>query len=69
MKNANIIFWQEGDWWIAKCLENSVASQGKTYEEAKKNIVEALELTYEDQEDIFADIKNPRLETVAFTLA
>jgi predicted RNase H-like HicB family nuclease len=40
---------KEADWYVAKCLENSVASQGKTMEDATKNLREALELYYEDE--------------------
>ena len=36
----------------AKCLENSIASQGKTIEEALSNLREALELYFEDNDDI-----------------
>lgn len=39
---------KEENWYVAKCLENSVASQGKTIEEALANLKEALELYYED---------------------
>lgn len=38
----------EGDWYVARCLEVEVASQGETFEEARSNLVEALELFFED---------------------
>jgi len=38
----------DGDWFVAKCLENYVASQGKTMDEAIENLREALMLYYED---------------------
>ncbi len=40
---------REGDWFIAKCLENSVASQGGTMDEAMDGLREALALYYEDE--------------------
>ena len=40
---------KEDNWFIAKCLENSVASQGKNMDEAIDNLKEALELYYEDE--------------------
>ena len=43
---------QEENWYVAKCLENDVASQGKTLDEAINNLKEALELYYEDIETI-----------------
>lgn len=46
----NVIIEQEENWYVAKCLDNSVASQGKTIEEALKNLKEALELYYQDEE-------------------
>ena len=39
--------WQEGDWFVAQCLEVDVASQGETEEEALTNLKEALELHFE----------------------
>ncbi len=39
--------WQEGDWFVAQCLEVDVASQGKSEEEALANLSEALELHLE----------------------
>ena len=40
---------KEEDWFVAKCLENNVASQGKTIDEATDNLREALSLYYEDE--------------------
>jgi predicted RNase H-like HicB family nuclease len=45
----NVIIQKDGTWYVAKCLDNSVASQGKTVEEALDNLKEALELYYEDE--------------------
>lgn len=45
----NIIVQKEENWYVAKCIENSVASQGKTIEEALSNLREALEL-YNEKE-------------------
>lgn len=45
---VTVIVQKEDNWYIAKCLENSVASQGKTIEESINNLREALELFYED---------------------
>jgi predicted RNase H-like HicB family nuclease len=39
--------WQEGEWFVAQCLEVDVASQGETAEEAVSNLKEALELHFE----------------------
>lgn len=36
-------------WYVARCLEVEVTSQGETVEEALSNLREALELYFEDQ--------------------
>ena len=43
-----IIIQKEEDWYVAKCAENNIASQGKTLEDAVQNLKEAVELYYED---------------------
>jgi len=40
---------KEGKWFVARCLELGVVSQGKTVEEAERNLKEAAELYLEDQ--------------------
>jgi len=39
---------QEEEWFVATCLENNIASQGKTVEETMANLKEAIALYYED---------------------
>jgi predicted RNase H-like HicB family nuclease len=39
--------WREGDWYVSRCLELDIASQGETEEEALANLKEALELYFE----------------------
>ena len=38
--------WQEGEWYIAQCLEVDVASHGTTEEEALTHLREALALHF-----------------------
>jgi predicted RNase H-like HicB family nuclease len=38
---------KEGKGYVALCPELDIASQGKTVEEAKKNLTEAVELFFE----------------------
>jgi predicted RNase H-like HicB family nuclease len=38
----------ETPWYVARCLEVEVASQGETVEDALSNLREALELYFED---------------------
>ena len=39
----NVIIQREENWYVAKCIDSSVASQGKTIEEAMENLKEASE--------------------------
>lgn len=39
----------EDEWYVATCLENNIASQGKTIDEAMKNLKEAIALFYDDE--------------------
>ena len=48
----NVIIQKEENWYVAKCIDNSVASQGKTIEEAMANLKEALELFVQNEEPI-----------------
>ncbi len=37
----------DGKWFVARCLDLPVTSQGSTFEEAKSNLAEAIELYIE----------------------
>ena len=41
---------QEEDWFVARCLDVEVTSQGASIEESLANLREALELYFEDHE-------------------
>jgi len=45
---ATVMISKEDDWYVAKCLENNIASQGGTIDESLSNLREALELYFED---------------------
>lgn len=51
-KEATVILWREDDKIVALEPSSGVASQGKTLEEAIKNISEALALYVEEKGDI-----------------
>jgi predicted RNase H-like HicB family nuclease len=42
----------EENWYVATCLENNIASQGKTIDESMANLKEAILLYYEDEDKI-----------------
>lgn len=46
----NVIIQKEEKWYVAKCLDNNLASQGQTIEEALSNLKEAIELYNENEE-------------------
>lgn len=50
--NFNVILTHEAPWYVAKCPDNNVASQGHTIEDALTNLKEALELYYDDTEEL-----------------
>jgi len=39
---------KEDKWYVARCVELGVVSQGRTIEEAQENLKEAVELYLED---------------------
>lgn len=48
----NVVVQKEEKWYVAKCLDNSVASQGKTIEQALNNLKQALELYAQSEETV-----------------
>ena len=53
---VTVVVQKEDNWYVAKCIENNVVSQGKSIEESLENLKEALELYYEDT---MPEEKNP----------
>jgi predicted RNase H-like HicB family nuclease len=49
---------KDGSWFVARCLEVEVTTQGETIDEALVNLREALELYFEDG-DVPADLVHP----------
>ena len=46
-KRLTALITKEDKWYVARCLELEVVSQGKTVEEAQANLREAVELYVE----------------------
>jgi predicted RNase H-like HicB family nuclease len=65
--NTTIAIQQEDDWFVAKCLRTNVASHGKSIEEAMAMVREALELYYEDEEDVVMP-PSPFITTLEFAV-
>lgn len=55
---TNVLITKEDDWYVASSIETSVASQGRTIEEAIANLKQALELYFEDSknQDVNANV-------------
>ena len=65
MKQIHAVVWKEDQWYVAKALEVEVTSQGKTEKEGLENLKEALELYFEDQDDVeLTNINNPKLQSL-----
>lgn len=68
MKNSyelTAIIEREGNGYVSLCPELDVASQGDTIEEARKNLIEALELFFEtaSSEEISGRLRDEVLVT------
>ncbi len=46
--HLNAVVWRDGDFFVARCVEVEVASQGDTVEDAIEHLKEALTLYFED---------------------
>jgi predicted RNase H-like HicB family nuclease len=65
MRTLNIAIQFDGEWFIARCLDLPVTSQGESAEEAKANLKEAIELYLETWgADELEDLGRPELATI-----
>jgi predicted RNase H-like HicB family nuclease len=64
-RNFSASVWQEGEWFIAQCIEVDVASQGESEEDALENLRDALELHFTPPVATAA----PHVRTVAVEVA
>jgi predicted RNase H-like HicB family nuclease len=44
--------WAKGSWYIARCPELDFVSQGKSPEEAKQNLLEVVEIQFEEMNEM-----------------
>jgi predicted RNase H-like HicB family nuclease len=67
---GTIIIRQEEEWLVATCLENNIASQGKTMDEAIANLKEAIALYYEDgSKEELNSARNDQIYITTFEMA
>lgn len=62
-----VVFCNGGKWVEAWCPVVDIASQGRDFEEAKKNIQEALDLFFEDEDAPRLKLKSLESVTVSVT--
>ena len=57
---------REGEWYVAMCPEFDIASQGRTVEEAKHNLHEAVQLFLEtaDPSEVTLPLERPFMTTI-----
>jgi predicted RNase H-like HicB family nuclease len=66
MRKLNAAIQFDGKWFVARCLDVPVTSQGETLEAAKANLKEAIELYIETwgMEDVEDTVGEPKLAKV-----
>jgi predicted RNase H-like HicB family nuclease len=72
MKNIQYssVVWQEGQYFVAQCLNVDVSSFGDNKEEALMNLQEALGLYFEEGEpQTYAAISNPEIYNLSLNYA
>jgi predicted RNase H-like HicB family nuclease len=47
MQQFTAVIERDDDWYVALCPELDIASQGESVEEARRNLIEAIELFFE----------------------
>lgn len=50
--NITIELWQKDKWYIAKSPELDFVAQGKTAEEAKKNLIEVIDIQFHEMKEM-----------------
>lgn len=65
MKRIEVVIYREGPHWVAQALNVDVSSFGKTHEEARDAIKEALELYFEGAPEAeVVDVAEARVEEI-----
>jgi predicted RNase H-like HicB family nuclease len=54
MKSLKYIITKEGHFYVSRCLNVEVSSFGKTIDEAKANLKEALDLYFEESDGLLS---------------
>jgi predicted RNase H-like HicB family nuclease len=68
MRRVSAVFQNDGEWFVARCLDFPVTTQGRTLAAAKKNLQEAVELyleTWGDKETTTREVYLTSIEVAA----
>jgi predicted RNase H-like HicB family nuclease len=68
IKHFTVIIEREGDGYVSLCPQLDIASQGKTIEEARNNLVEALELFFEVADPSEIRDRHKKLKALAWEI-
>lgn len=69
-RSLSVVLYQEGDGFVARCLDVNVASEGDTEVEALAHLREALELYFEDAaEDDLPVVSHARVDSLTLRSA
>ena len=66
---GTVILKREEEWFVATCIENNIASQGKTIDDAIENLKEAISLFYEDELEEEIMLPNERIYVTSLEMA
>jgi predicted RNase H-like HicB family nuclease len=66
---GTIFIKKEEEWFVATCIENNIASQGKTIDEATENLKEAIALFYEDESVEQIELPNEQVYITSLDMA
>ncbi len=59
MKNIKYTLWKEDKYYVAQCLNIDISSFGTTIDEAVHNLIEAVELYFEENDNpIYLQVEN-----------
>lgn len=62
-REVPVVFYREGDYWLARAVGVEVATSGDSLEDAKRAVQEGLELYFEDSDEAI-EVTSARLDTV-----
>lgn len=61
MQNIKYVIYKDGDYYVSQCLNIDVSSFGESIDESITNLLEAVELYFEDVDSINSYIKIDQL--------